>query len=388
MQKSSSDPKFDHLDYYLANEISPVKQDIDDLNKHLERRGSLYTNLGLPQLLIKGKKILEVGPGSGHNCLYVASCEPRQYDLLEPNKSAWDDIENLFSENSKKIPLVKPNIIKKKLEDFDTDEKYDIVISEGWLGINQNERELMSKLSKFVISKGILVTSLGSPIGYLANTIRRILSWQIIDDNKSIDENTSTLLNAFSSHLNTMNDMSRHQEDWCQDTLLNLGYYTLSPTPEMFFNDIGPEFTVYSSYPKITKDWRWYKTLYGEEKCFNEVFLDEYFKNIHNFFDHNIVLTSRGKDSKYELEKSAFTLTELAGDREISNNRVIDDEVIQLIFEVFERLKEVNIEWNKPFDEVKGLLNSSDISEIQITKMHEFSKLFGRELIYVSAIKQ
>jgi hypothetical protein len=111
MQKSSTDTKFDHLDYYLANEISPVKQDIDDLNKHLERRGSLYTNLGLPQLLIRGKKILEVGPGSGHNCLYVASCEPRQYDLLEPNKSAWGDIENLFSENSKKIPLVTPNII-------------------------------------------------------------------------------------------------------------------------------------------------------------------------------------------------------------------------------------------------------------------------------------
>ena len=107
MEKSKMKNKFDHLEYYLEHSISPVRQDVENLKQHLERRGALYTSIGLPELMIKGKKVLEVGPGSGHNSLYVSSCIPQLYDLLEPNKSACIEIEELYSENSKKIKLEK-----------------------------------------------------------------------------------------------------------------------------------------------------------------------------------------------------------------------------------------------------------------------------------------
>ena len=70
----------DHLEFYEENNISPVRQDITNLERHIQRRSSLYEQLGLPSLLFRDKKILEVGPGSGHNSLYVASCMPNKYD--------------------------------------------------------------------------------------------------------------------------------------------------------------------------------------------------------------------------------------------------------------------------------------------------------------------
>jgi SAM-dependent methyltransferase len=379
---------FDHLEYYLENEISPVRQNIENLNQHLDRRESLYTSIGLPKLLIEGKKVLEVGPGSGHNSLYVSSCSPQLYDLLEPNKSAWSQIEELYSENAKKIKLIQPNIIKKKLEDFNTNKKYDIVISEGWLGINDNERQLMKKLSEFVRPNGILVTTISPSIGYLSNVIRRILSWKIVDYKSSLESQTSQLVLAFSSHLDTMKDMSRLSEDWCQDTLLNPGWYTLSATPSNFLEDIGDNFSIYGSYPKITMDWRWYKSLYGSGRKFNEVFLDSYYRNIHNFFDHNLVLESRDKEFNLELENCVCTLTNLARQRENNGKTIIDDEVSNLIGDVFDKLIKIYPPWSNPLGEVMNLIVNKNFTVFDLSKMQDFKHIFGRELLYISAIKE
>lgn len=87
----------DHLQFYLANKISPVRQDISDLQSHLDRRQSLYQRLGVPRQFITGKNVLEVGPGSGHNSLYVASCLPSELNLVEPNPVGREGIAELYS---------------------------------------------------------------------------------------------------------------------------------------------------------------------------------------------------------------------------------------------------------------------------------------------------
>jgi len=48
----------DHLDFYMENDISPVRQNIDDIQKHLERRSSLYQKIGAPSSL-SDNEILE-----------------------------------------------------------------------------------------------------------------------------------------------------------------------------------------------------------------------------------------------------------------------------------------------------------------------------------------
>lgn len=68
----------DFVSYYGQNQISPVSQDISDLDLHFKRRANLYEMLGIDTALFAGKQILEVGAGSGYNslcfCHWVQKC--------------------------------------------------------------------------------------------------------------------------------------------------------------------------------------------------------------------------------------------------------------------------------------------------------------------------
>ena len=57
--------KNDYLEYYGEYHISPVKQNIDDIKVHYERRKKLYRQCGIPTLAFRNAEILEVGPGGG-----------------------------------------------------------------------------------------------------------------------------------------------------------------------------------------------------------------------------------------------------------------------------------------------------------------------------------
>lgn len=61
--------KNDYLEYYGKHHISPVKQDIKDLERHYERRRKLYRQCGIPVIAFRNAEILEVGPGGGYNTL-------------------------------------------------------------------------------------------------------------------------------------------------------------------------------------------------------------------------------------------------------------------------------------------------------------------------------
>jgi len=93
-----------------------VNQDISNLSIHMERRETLYRYLGLPRSFLRGKKILEVGPASGHNSLYVAACGPDKLDLLEPNPVAVNEIHELYRHLN--IPHTIPKVIKQSLENL------------------------------------------------------------------------------------------------------------------------------------------------------------------------------------------------------------------------------------------------------------------------------
>tara|TARA_B100000959_G_scaffold182117_1_gene190413 strand:- start:4470 stop:5630 length:1161 start_codon:yes stop_codon:yes gene_type:complete len=375
----------DHLEFYMEYGISPVRQNIDDIQKHLERRSSLYRKIGAPSILFKDKNVLEVGPGSGHNSLYVASCKPGRYDLLEPNKTAQMGIKELYS--TIKLDLIKPNLIKQKLEDFSTDIEYDIVICEAWLGVSAHEREMMKKLGELVSQGGILITTIASPLGSVSNGIRRVLSWDIVRNIDNINKKQKILLDAYSAHLDTMNDMSRVYEDWVIDTLINPGFLTMCPQPDMFIDDIGGKFDIYESFPKFYNDWRWYKSLYGKNKLFNEQFLNSYHRNIHNFFDYRNCHTQISKELGREIEVESFNFISQIARKEDNNDAIIDDKIFNSIQNIGLFMSNINDYWINSFKEVADLMESKSITKNDISKMKYFHKLFGRELIYVSAIK-
>ena len=113
---NTSHSSYNLLDFYIKEGISPIHQDISNLSKHFQIRSNLYRLLGLIPSFLKGKDIIEVAPGSGHNSIYTATLLPRTYDLVEPNPVALRDISEIFGNLS--MEYTKPNIIPKRLENF------------------------------------------------------------------------------------------------------------------------------------------------------------------------------------------------------------------------------------------------------------------------------
>ena len=87
---------FIELEYYVREGISPVHYNFPSLKVHFQTRASLCRLLGLVLDFVRGKDILEIAPGSGHNSIYTASLCRKNYDLVEPNSNGCKDILKIF----------------------------------------------------------------------------------------------------------------------------------------------------------------------------------------------------------------------------------------------------------------------------------------------------
>lgn len=377
--------KKDHLAYYLEHAISPVRQDITDLEKHMQRRGSLYRSIGLPAAFILGKNVLEVGPGSGHNSLYVASSMPKHLVLVEPNPTGRAGISDLYAHFDR--PHTVPTIIPEALEEFTTDPIYDVVIAEAWLGVPDHEKSMMRKLSGFVKPGGLLITTATSPVSMLPNILRRILASRIITGLTTIDEQTAVLASAFASHLNTMTAMSRLHVDWIQDTLLNPAFLTGGLTPPALFDILGADFSVYQSYPRLYTDWRWYKELYGNYRDFNGTYETSYFASLHNTVNFRKAYPDRAPGQNRELEELCNDLIYHVSEADNAQKLVDTDFIFDICGRIADNTDTFDSELREAIDEFIGLFGRDHYVPDDIASMEKLKGLFGRELIYLSCIR-
>lgn len=370
-----------HLDYYRKHSISPVNQDLLDLPVHLERRRSLYRCAGLLPKFFYGLDILEVAPGSGHNSLYIASCLPASYDLCEPNPTALAGINTLY--DGLDITHTRPVIHPLKLQDFNPSNPYDVIICEGWLGSASHELEMLKKLAGLTKPGGVLVVTTLSPIGILSNLLRKLLAQRLIKQTDDFAGQTEILLKAFSSHLATLQNMSRPQRDWVQDNLLNPAYYGICLTPKLVFDTIGDDFSFYGTAPRITTDWRWHKSLFGEQRRDNEHFLDSYYQSAHNFIDHTSLLPLRTAVQNQRLEDLCWELLVEASHWESSGCGERAG-LIAIIERINADVAQFSPSASSAIDEFLELFANETVSAQEVAAMNTFSHLFGRENLYLS----
>lgn len=88
--------KNNFLEYYGKHNISPVKQDISDIELHFAKREKLYRQLGIPNIAFRNSRILEIGPGGGYNTLAFFKWGENIIELVEPNKAGLEDLQKLF----------------------------------------------------------------------------------------------------------------------------------------------------------------------------------------------------------------------------------------------------------------------------------------------------
>ena len=217
--------------------------------------------------------------------------------------------------------------------------------------------------------------------------VRRFLANQLFSVDDDFNKKSEKLLISFGPHLSTLKDMSCPHIDWVQDSLLNPGFLTMHPSPDMFIKDIGQNYSIYNSYPRFTSDWRWYKSLYGEKKNFNNVYFDNYSKNIHNFLDYRFVFDQRSSRLNAELEQLCFEFRNVVTMFEDQNNNNSISQAVVIIDKVKQNIGSLKSPLEKSIDEVLDVIKTSKIDTETISQMKYFNKCFGRELLYISVLR-
>jgi SAM-dependent methyltransferase len=379
-----------HLEYYLRHGLNPVRYEMADLRRHLDRRGSLYRTLGLPARLFRGARVLEVAPGSGQNSLYVAGLGPRELVLVEPNPTAQRDIRRLYAAGL--TPLT-PRLVTSTFQDFHDDRPFDVVICENWLGHAPAERRLLRKLGGLTADAGLLVVTAVAPVGVLPNVLRKALACRLDSPAAGFAERTALLVEAFGAHLQTLPAMTRSHTDWVQDNVLSPAYLGVVLSVPLALEDLGGRFDVLGSSPRFAADWRWFKSLWGPHRDFNTHFLDAYHAALHNFLDHRRGPEARDPARNPALEEAAWGLIRavagLEGAVYHGGGRVPQAlrAVGLALAAVEDNVRDLGGEARSALAECRDLLDRGRLTAADVARMGPFRGLFGRETLYLSLEK-
>jgi len=372
-----------HLDYYTQHGINPVRYNTSDPRLHFERRASLYRTLGITPLAIRGSRVLEVAPGTGQNSLYLANQRPQSLTLVEPNPAGQRDIAAVYANAS---DAVVPEVITCRLEEFEPEQSFDLVVCENWLGDSDHERGLLRKLSGMVAEGGLLVVTAVSPVGVLPNLLRRALSNRLAPPDEGFKERTATLSRAFGSHLRTVGGMTRNVTDWVHDNMLNPAYLGVILTVPMVLEDLGESFDVLSSSPRFAPDWRWFKSLCGINRDFNQHLLAEYHATLHNFLDHRTLLPARDAGRNAHLEAGALAVAESLRLWEAGEG---DGELVEVaVRKLIAGIADLPATYRTALDEFLDAFAEPDLTPEPVAAMSHFGPLFGRETLYLSFEKR
>jgi SAM-dependent methyltransferase len=372
-----------HLEYYTRYGINPVRYDVADPRLHFERRASLYRTLGVTPLAVRGSRVLEVAPGTGQNSLYLATQRPASLTLVEPNPAGLRDIAAVYANSP---GVVQPEVVACRLEEFEPDEPFDLVVCENWLGDSDHERGLLRKLGTLVADNGLLVVTAVSPVGVLPNLLRRSLCSKLVSADDSFAERTAVLSRAFGPHLRTVGGMTRNVTDWVHDNMLNPAYLGVILTVPMVLDDLGTGFDALGTSPRFAADWRWFKSLCGEKRDFNRHLLEQHHSELHNFLDHRTVLPARDAGRNRQLQAASLAVAGTL--RRCEAGEADWDELETAVRRVLISIGDLPATCSAAIDEFLDAFAAPDLTPEAVAELPHFGALFGRETLYLSFEKR
>jgi SAM-dependent methyltransferase len=201
-----------YLDYYGEHGIIPVRQDTADLPLHMARRRSLYRHLGLLPASFRDRRVLEFGPGTGDNALYVASCGPESYVLVDGNPASIRAIEEKLERGM--LPRDRVVCRESDILSFTFPTPFDAVLCEGVLGGQRDTEAFLGHVASFVAPEGVLAITTMSPTSLLAEACRRVLKPIFAERFRDEARLVQELVAFFEPDLRSLPGMSRLHEDW------------------------------------------------------------------------------------------------------------------------------------------------------------------------------
>jgi len=366
------------IDFYTSNKISPVHQDISDLGAHFDRREALYRHLGIPAGLVRGKSIIEFGPGTGQNSIYTASLEPSRYVLVDGNPTGLEETtENL----SRYCPGVEFDLVGSLVEEFGTEETFDIVLCEGVIPFQIDPGGFARHVGKFVSPGGILVITCIDGISFMGETTRRLVADKLIDFSAPTEQRLEALRPVFQPHLATLKGMTRLVDDWLYDNIL-VPYSGSLFSVENAIAALASEFDVYASSPHFLTDWRWYKQVHGDDRRYNEHGIKLYHQNVLNLIDYRVDIPAQPVDVGQSVLARATQLFETMKAMANANESAAFVDAAVPLREIGQRVKGLSPLTAKALFEVADFL--TDPVSAPSPEFDAFTSFFGRGQQYLS----
>jgi SAM-dependent methyltransferase len=298
------------VDYYRTNDISPVTQNLD--LRHTSRRDSLYRLLGLAPSLVRGKSVLEFGPGSGHNSAYTASLGPARFVLVDANPRGLRET----AENLAPYTAVDIEIVDTLIESFATDERFDIVLAENLIPTQHDPAAFLQRIAAFAAPGGIVVCTTTDATSIFAESGRRALAHRFAPIELPLEERVARLRPVFAPHVATLEGMSRTLDHWILDNVTQPFFGSLFSAVEAI-EALDGAFDAYGGSPHVVVDWRWYKDLIGDARRFNERAIEAYESQALNLLDMRATFPAHDAGFGRELMAAAGDLFREIQTREI-----------------------------------------------------------------------
>lgn len=367
------------LDTYNKLENVPTRQNIADIETHFRRRSALYRSLGFVPSHLKGKDIIEFGPGSGENSIFLASLCPRSYTLVDGTSSSIKSLERIRSLH---YPAeAKADIFQADFFDFHSNETFEAVFCEGAIPTQAEPHRLLRHIASFVKPGGILVITTMDSVSFLSEAIRRLLARLYIGEAKLELSHVPQLLSFFENDLNQLQGMSRRREDWIIDQIIhpwNGPPFSISTALDV----LKAEFSAQGTSPRFLTDWRWYKTIDKEDDGFAAALNNSYFCELHNFLDWRFVLPPAEVGQNTHLLSLADEVYETEFRMETGESPLTSKPTIDLLRKVLSECPHVH-----PVT-CKGIQKAIDtLSSNQVANECDVGGWWGRGQQYISLIR-
>ncbi|XPF96190.1 class I SAM-dependent methyltransferase [Colwellia sp. RE-S-Sl-9] len=251
------------LDFYDELNSIPVHQHGAGSALHFAQRNALFLSLGITQLVIKSRTLLEIGPGSGDNALHLASWSPKSISFVDGANAAVSNIQKRIDNGEYGNSA---SIIQADVSSYSFPEQFDLVLCEGLIPGQKDPAKFLNNVLSALKPNGICVFTTVSSVSYLAEICRRILlplfKQKFIDDEPLFDYLTL----FFKEDLNSLSGMSRHHKDWVLDNIIHSWTENSLFSLEEALVALPDEFNVLGCSPKFIQDWRWYKESHSGNK--------------------------------------------------------------------------------------------------------------------------
>jgi 2-polyprenyl-3-methyl-5-hydroxy-6-metoxy-1,4-benzoquinol methylase len=263
-----------YLSYYGERGIIPVRQDTSDRELHYARRRALYRHLGIPPLLTRGSRILEFGPGTGDNALYLSFCEPQLCVLVDANPASIEAVSDKLARGW--LDGSRFECHRSDIREYRDARKFDLVLCEGVVPGQEAPESFLRHVASFAGRDGIVVCTTMSPLSLLAEVCRRAIKAVFAARSGRREDLLAELTSFFEPDLLLLPGMSRRHEDWVLDNILHPWPAHLAFTIPEAIDSLDADFDFLGTSPSFVQDWRWYKSIPRDSKTWNDVARQEY----------------------------------------------------------------------------------------------------------------